>query len=730
MSSRASATSGLNATNKRLSRLPEMAKASKWPKSRLLGATKLSLIGLVAVSCALSQLTSQSSCQMTPTQATSAAYVRDPNHRPHDRLGDASNDDSPCNRQHGQQLTTTTNRQGQQRAMKQFDSQHYNPNQYSAAGLRHLQQQFATATRQQRQFGQMLARSANMLEAPQVHSGTHEEFSLSSSSTTSTNLSPEQSGNQQASEVGNSSASNETIVQRAARGQAETVPTATTANVASSTPQPTLANVSTTEQALPLSTTPMLATETIGSPVAPQPIATSTSSSVPMANAASTAAPNSANSQPQRQQQGRRIEESSTLVVDRHSSSLGEDQTGPKSNAISSLPSSTSIITPLINPAAGQQQQQQSSSMVKPIYVVGNPIGDLDYSSSMYGEHQAANRQKTDALPPAKPTGSTAFPQRAEKKLDSPLSSTQTSSTQAASSSEQQATPSAVFNGAANYGNDHQDQRPSAGGEGERMNGPALVYSGGHLVAGSSEQQQQQQAVLMLNATGSNSQSDAGENQLPTIGNSQQQPLPPLSPRLFQGPNGSSGQELGSAAVQPGSQRRPSLPPPVNQANAASGLRSPLSPSGPLIGQPVGGPPPVASNSLQQPANTNPQQQMANFYQTLPPYAGGAGSSHLFANGQMGGSMVQPSLLSNKQAFVLASQQQQQQHSHQMAPTAGAIPSQSQLPTTALQHQQQPQASITNQQQALGPSRRPLNITRVERKCFEAQFALVCSTRR
>lgn len=368
-------------------------------------------------------------------------------------------------------------------------------------------------------------------------------------------------------------------------------------------------------------------------------------------------------------------------------------------HSISSSPSSVSIITPLMGPPGqglNHQVQQQQSSMMKPIYVLGNPIGELDYSKSSSRElyPDSAKSAPDEQAAPQQANFLQTHSARSEKRADALDQPAQVFPNVTPSLLEP-----APAGGANSTGYSGQQQAPD-----DRMTGPALVYSDGHLVG--QQQQQQQQAGANSSASPSlapsqpvaaTTPSPTGADQpQPPFQHHHQQAQPAPSPRLFQAGGPQSAPP--GALVLGNSPRRPSLPPPVNQANAASGFRSPMSPSGPLVGQPAsqagGQPAQQQSGPLQPPANSltlaaplNPTSGMPNFYQTSPPYAGA--SSQQFGGAQMSIS---------KQPFVLPHAQHQPQLVQQSsAPIGTATPA-------------------TSNSLASYQARRPLNITRVERK--------------
>lgn len=431
---------------------------------------------------------------------------------------------------------------------------------------------------------------------------------------------------------------------------------------------------------------------------------------------------------------------------------------------VSGSPSSISIITPLIGPPTQQQQQQpqqhtttvsasigtkdggQQQSMMKPIFVVGNPISERDYSSigasnslfyhqypketpvsgyqlpqSTVGDmnsmsplqqqpanvgksakgvdaiqHQVAQQEQTQQHEPQLMQQKPAQPKAADHSVEY---HTQQMLATHPSRPEKSAEPSDI-----NVADNELALANSAAGNsslsanvfgGDRMSGPPLVYSDGRL------------SSVQVSTT---SEPVSGGQQTNAS-------LAPPSPRLLQ-----SG-----AAVLGNNLRRPSLPPAVNQANAASGFRSPLSPSGPLLaGQPAPGNGNGngigmsmgngnGNNPLQPPVNS--MSSGPNFYQSSPPYAGATLMSG--SGGSIFNSGLSPTLGYNKpQNGYMLSQANQI--------TAGSISQQ------ALQQQQTipPQmilaqnggssssagSSVATTTGGGYSSRRPLNITRVERK--------------
>lgn len=459
-----------------------------------------------------------------------------------------------------------------------------------------------------------------------------------------------------------------------------TTTTSTSTSTSSPAPQPT----TTTKEQVELAgnTTPSMAVESISSPPlsSQQPITTTTSSS--------NISPGSGRLS---QASGRRMEDSVVVADGGHSSNspntAGSLQTPEQASAafqpgnnhlISSAPSSMSIITPLMSPPQHgnhlQQQQQQQSSMIKPIYVLGNPIGEMEYNQ----QHSGRSEKRVDVHS----LDGQMVGQFPNLMLDS------------------QTQHALVSNITSNTNQQQQQQQQQLD---DRMSGPALVYSGGHLNS-------VQPNATSLASTGSPNQPDIVQQvHQAAIGEQQQPPQQPLSPRLFQGPSMNPG-----ASVLANTPRRPSLPPPVNQANAASGFRSPMSPSGPLLGGPSPSgqqttsvsqpqlPPGGQQNLLGGPVNglslggQSAANMGASLYQTSPPYAGGPTSSQaLYSGAQLVSSTGQQQQL-NKPNYLMS------QQVAPVAPTASPTSMGTATPSST---------SLASYQ-----SRRPLNITRVERK--------------
>lgn len=407
---------------------------------------------------------------------------------------------------------------------------------------------------------------------------------------------------------------------------------------------------------------------------------------------------------------------------------------GNSPQPVSGSPSSISIITPLIGPMNQQQQQQQHTatvsasigtkdggqqqSMMKPIFVLGNPISERDYSSSTLYYHQYPKEPATSSYP-AQTTASEPMPPavqqpmaaKAAKGVDMGQHPMIQQQDQQMMIQQQQQEMQAKTAQPAEYQPQQQPHVPiahsgradkaaeanelaldlSSGASAnsssssnpfnmDRMSGPPLVYSDGHL-----------------------SSVPVGLSEPANVGSNVSAPLAPASPRLLQT----------GAAVLGNNLRRPSLPPPVSQANAASGFRSPLSPSGPLgtSQQSAGG------SALQAPVNGGP-----NFYQSSPPYAGAGLLSG--STGTVFNSGTPPVLGYNKP-----------QNGYMMSQASSLATSVGQSTTAQQQAQQQQQQAVLTQQLGLGQpavtlptgssvpavtggysSRRPLNITRVERK--------------
>lgn len=520
--------------------------------------------------------------------------------------------------------------------------------------------------RQQRQFG--LAKAAKLTLDQQAvgadgrsapTSAEHEEFSLSLGGQAGTNP---------------VNASNYSLIEPTTPSQS----TSNTGLVQSASDNIGLVN-----------TTPALPNDSIGSPVALQPPATTTSSIQPANSRAAFSSPlptselTSTTGNPSSQAQRRPAEQ---LSDDQQSSALAApapveppaqskpDQenfqrhsygfTATNSGAMSSSPSSISIITPLVGSSNQQQTHTTSliaavgatgssssdSSLVKPIFVLGNPISERDYngpsSSSVAPSQPASNNAEAQAQPLPAATHPESVPSPPARSLLPSARSDKTAELEEAQRAGDNATMSVA-------------------GGGERMSGPPLVYSDGHL-----------STVLTPDQNSSASQHLSS---VPTSAQAQQ----PASPRLLHGGGSNPG-----AAVLANNPRRPSLPPPVNQANAASGFRSPMSPSGSLIGSggtTANGPVQQPQASLMAPANPSPSA----YYQTAAaPYAG-AGSMVPMGVNVFGG------------------------QNSMMAPTMGMGKNQLAVPPVPQVVQQQPQAPPITGSHA---SRRPLNITRVERK--------------
>lgn len=446
------------------------------------------------------------------------------------------------------------------------------------------------------------------------------------------------------------------------------------------------------------STTPAMPSDSIGSPVAAQPPVTTSSSIAASAVQSSTSASTTGvsaiteSSAPAQMGGNQAIDPAqvASAAVGRHEDTTTAAAPAANANArqisggrmvgglqpVSSSPSSISIITPLNGSPGGHahitsvsasiggdatsaatSSESPHSALMKPLLVLGNPISERDYqtleaSISKVSKSVADNQIESHAPQPKEPSG------RIDK-------------------SAEQAAEMAQVQAAAN-----PTQSTGYMSTPDRMSGPPLVYSDGHL--------------------------SADQTPLVALGSAQQQQA--ATPRLFHG-----SPTNGGAAVVGNNPRRPSLPPPVNQANAASGFRSPMSPSGPLVGSSPA--PPIMQaqpQQLQPPVNG----LMPNFYQGSPPYAGASSMSSLYS------AAGNPSSISNinnnnnnqllgynKPAFVLPQtpvNTQQMMSAHSLA----ALPSVGQISTAPTSMVPPPVAPS-----AVGYSgRRPLNITRVERK--------------
>lgn len=395
---------------------------------------------------------------------------------------------------------------------------------------------------------------------------------------------------------------------------------------------------------------------------------------------------------------------------------------------LSSSPSSISIITPILgHPSSPRTSSadQSSQSMMKPIFVLGNPIGERDYNpatsagpyepqtstqqtdtqyQSNFGPRIRASKtpeldssnsvsrqthqQPDDLQPPVNSPKKLASPKLLDQAMNSsPSSIVSQASGQASSASESPigySTNSSLSDQTQvqinNIGEPNATTANPTSITGDRMSGPSLVYSDGQLTHSSAIPTVTQSSI---NSTGQ---------------------LPP-APRLYQ-----SGLTTSGAGIVMNNPRRPSLPPPVNQANAASGFRSPLSPSGPLVGTTNQ----QSTSMLQAPVNqaqvgsSTPAQlssMAGNFFQTsLPPYLGPT-SSPMNSNG-LGSTQLFNNPTFNRPTFMLSQTNSLQSGQQQ------------------LQGQQQVvNAQVTGSAStAVAPpssgysGRRPLNITRVERK--------------
>lgn len=295
---------------------------------------------------------------------------------------------------------------------------------------------------------------------------------------------------------------------------------------------------------------------------------------------------------------------------------------------ISSSPASTSMIIPLASPFSSDshQQQQQQHSIMKPLFVIGQPLSEKDYSSARYDATAAVTSE--DLSTRATLTTSQPLLSEPQQPLQQPHQQQQPQQ-----QIQQRLAMSKSVDGQKGGEENAPSQTnppPPAQHADDRMSGPPLIYSAGNLAPVSEAPQAGAPAVQ----NGSVAQQAAAA-------------------RFFQSNQG---------AIFPNSPRKPSLPPPVSQANAASGFRSPLSPSGPLVGAP--------SVALGMPAN---QVGATNYYPAAP-YAGHSSAP------------APPNLFA-------ASAGKQPQLSQQSGQPVG------QATTTS--------AYLT---------RRPLNITRVERK--------------
>lgn len=464
------------------------------------------------------------------------------------------------------------------------------------------------------------------------------------------------------------------------------------------------------------------------------------------------------------QQQQQRIEQ----LYNSPQTQIGVQSAHSLSQSVSSSPSSISIITPLMGPPTLQQQQQQqqtipsslsstnsiaqdSQSMMKPIFVLGQPLSERDYSqasttsSQLYYHHQqqqqhsypaqSAASASTDELTVGKssaaPGKSLEPPTAAASAADNQQQQQQKSSQKLASSridksaeSTEPLGPAADQMGVSMAGNATAQgyasapaasaNQQAASGLAERITGPPLIYSDGHL-----------KSSLEPGAIGfTNSQHQQPTTNATSVAHQQQQQP---SPRLFQGSNGpaqSQANNMGMVMSNTNGPRRPSLPPPVSQANAASGFRSPLSPSGPLI---ANQPPPtsissqqqqqqqqlgISGNSLAPSLNNNHLMSQPNFYQNSPPYAGPNTLLSFNPNANQQQQQLPPMGYNAPKQNFMNNQLQQQQQQHQQQHTfPGTL--------TSSQGQQSVQTSSSSSSSAMVPpssARRPLNITRVERK--------------
>lgn len=343
-----------------------------------------------------------------------------------------------------------------------------------------------------------------------------------------------------------------------------------------------------------------------------------------------------------------------------------------QSQPVSSAPSSTSVIIPLHHPTSSfdntdtnmrlksalvqSPDSTSSSSLSKPLLVVGVPLSEKDYATAATGE-STTNQPATSGgdlfeLQPQK----LAMPKSIE--LQSPQVSKHNNlpadgSAAAASTASNQATL------------------------GDKVSGPPLAYSSGSL-GPVTQPTAPPQPTMPVNSPASAAPSIAQAQQ------QQQTPSGELQPRLFQN-------QPHHGAVFGNSPRRPSLPPPVNQANAASGFRSPLSPSGPLIGSMPATPAPALNYHAGQSA----------------PYvtAGAQNAQILFSPNPAGAAQSVTGKNQQQQATSLMLAQQQQPQT--TSGTSTMVTSGSQPPTGS--------ATPATAAASYSGGRR-LNITRVERK--------------
>lgn len=482
-------------------------------------------------------------------------------------------------------------------------------------------------------------------------------------------------------------------------------------------------------------------------------------------------------------QQQQQHESSPSLFGGRHS-----NLDSSSFHSISSLPSSISIITPISRaPVASlssqgnrelELAQQSSSTMMRPIYVLGQPLGERDYQQepSAAGEQQQAASKQLDHQNQVEASGANPVRNRSPKITDREPDSIMKPASEAASFHQEQ---------------DQQHQpageQPAVGPSGEPSSSQQSVAkksispksldssqtSSGQPADSMASSQpviepQHQQATNLLNSSSPFpsfvTDRMTGPSLVYTDGHlthtdalsasNQSQGLQPAAPRLFQSQGSLFGNSLSGASVVGNNPRRPSLPPPVNQANAASGFRSPLSPSGPLVGtssstggqqQPQAQPmlsgqsqtQSVAGQSLLQPPINGPAQMpvtttMGSYYQTsLPPYLGLSNSAPPPPVGSSSNGMRatqaanQPLVYNNNNNGIYnnnnnlarnpyanqASQQQalqQQQLQLQQASSNNQLAGAASIGSASTGSTLAPTGSYS--------SRRPLNITRVERR--------------
>lgn len=555
-----------------------------------------------------------------------------------------------------------------------------------------LQQKQLQQQRQQRQFihnNQQQNKPPVSLPLTSGHEqpAEHEEFSLSS-----------QLGANQNSAL---NYNNYTLLANELNGN--------NATASSSTVVPTSTAKNLVADQLPANTTPALPNDSISSPAMQQAPATTTSSTVNSKGPASFGGQQLATTQVPAETTTKPVNEQPAARQPQLSRSLaaaGSDQSDQQpqqpfqrqsaAQPLSSSPSSISIITPLIGPPTQQQathttsvstsiggqngqNQADSQSMIKPLFVLGNPISERDYDNPSPANYEQQLQQQQvnqfnyqqQLLHQQQQQNQASDEAKAAE--GNPFNAPQQQQVKAANPKSLDGHPPMPTGRSEKIPNEPLNQidlmnSQSINGSylnSDRMSGPPLVYSDGQLASASNVANKQLVGDQTVNAT---------LNQAA------------LTPRLFQQSSSGAGN---NAAVLGNNPRRPSLPPTVNQANAASGFRSPMSPSGPLIGAGSIMQHP-SSSLLQAPANNlPPAQQQPNFYQSSPPYAGGSNS----APSSVALMNSQQSLGYNKQAFVAPNQPQ---HAIQAIPTPS------------------PGSTVAGSSSYSG--RRPLNITRVERK--------------